>query len=390
MGVSVIIAYMRLFFRRPIKHIIKDLFIIFGITVCIISIDRLALKYFSPPEISYTGLSLNNCGLNTNVCQQTETQVIKGTNFYISSRGTDNADCDITTPCLTFAQAESLAQPGDTIHLTGSLEEITVTKSGSENAPIVIRGNNAILNGLTIDADYIHVYNVEITEADSHGILVKSRHVLIQDSIVRNSVTENGENNQCGTEEEISWGSGLKIQVGAEDVILRGNKVFHNCGEGIAITRGARIVLENNYVGSNYSVGIYIDNSYEVVVKNNIVACDDTYLRNNNRMSGIVVAGELYNDGNWGMQLHDIQILNNIVNGCYDNFASWTTDDESPTINLLIDSNISSNSVRRSIDMDSISENVVVSNNLLDKPIHYDEEDEGLTLINNRVIGVNP
>lgn len=381
---------MNTFFRRPIKKILIDLILIFGIIVSIISIDRLALKYFSQPKISYTGINLSNCDLDTTACEETELQIIGGDDFYVSSRGTDNADCNLSAPCLTFAQAESLAQPGDTIHLTGSLEEIIVTKSGLENAPIIIRGNNAILNGLIVNGDYIHVYNVEVVGADSHGILVQSKHILIQDSIVRNSVTENGENNQCGMEEEISWGSGLKIRVGAEDIILRGNKVFHNCGEGIAITRGARILLENNIVGSNYSVGIYIDNSYEVIVKNNVVTCDDTYLREDNRMSGIVIAGELYDDGDWGMQLRDIQILNNTVSGCYDNYASWTTDDESPTINLLIEGNISINSVRRSIDMDSISENIVVSNNLVDKPIHYDEEDEGLTLINNRVISVNP
>ncbi|MBL8097725.1 MAG: right-handed parallel beta-helix repeat-containing protein [Anaerolineales bacterium] len=381
---------MNTFFRRPIKKIILDLIIIFIVTASIISIDRLALTYSRQEEMSQTGIKLSNCVLEIKACQQqAETQFRNdGDSFYVSSNGTENPECDISTPCLNFEHAESLAQPGDTIYLTGSLESITITKSGQENAPITIRGNNAILNGLIVNGDYIHVYNIEVVGADSHGILVQSKHILIQDSIVRNSVTENGENNQCGMEEEISWGSGLKIRIGAEDVTLRGNKVFHNCGEGIAITRGVRILLENNIVGSNYSVGIYIDNSYEVVVKNNVVTCDDTYLREDNRMSGIIVAGELYEG--WGMQLHDIQILNNTVSGCYDNYASWTTDDESPTINLLIEGNISINSVRRSIDMDSISENIVVSNNLVDKPIHYDEEDEGLTLINNRVISSNP
>lgn len=379
---------MKTIFRRPIKKNIITLILIFGMIVGIISIDRLALKYFHRSKISYIGAHLNNCHLNATPCDRIESQIAQGNSFYVSSSGQDNAACSASAPCLTFAQAESLAQPGDTIHLTGVFDEITVSKSGRQNAPIIIRGNQAILHGLSVEGDYIYVYNVEVAEADSHGILVKSKHVLIQDSIIRHSVTENGKNNQCGMEEEASWGSGLKIQVGAEDVILRGNKVFHNCGEGIAITRGINVLVENNMVGSNYSVGIYIDNSYNVIVQNNMIACDDTYLRNGGRMSGIVITAEIYEG--WGMQLQNIKIFNNTVSNCYDNFASWETEDKSPTVNLIIDGNISINAVRRSIDIDSINENVVVSNNILDKPVYYDEKDKGLTLINNRIVGTTP
>lgn len=375
---------MKAFFQHSAKLILKGLFISVLVVSIIIGIDRLALAYFGdePNEMALGNCALKNCEIPF---------AINNINhFYISPKGQDNSTCDLNNPCLTFSHIESLAQPGDTIHLTGSLEAITIAKSGQPNAPITIQGNNAILRGLTINGDYVHVYNVEVVGSDSHGILVQSKHVLVQDSIVRNSVTENGENGQCGMGEEVRWGSGLKIRVGAEDVILRGNQVFNNCGEGIAITRGARILLEDNIVGSNYSVGIYIDNSYDVIAQNNAVTCDDTYLRNGNRMSGIVVAGELYSDGNWGMQVHDIKILNNRVDGCYANYSAWETDDESPIRNLLIEGNISLNAVRHSIDIDALGVDIVVSNNMIDKPVHYNAEDPGVTVVNNQIIETTP
>ncbi len=121
--------------------------------------------------------------------------------------------------------------------------------------------------------------------------------------------------------------------------------------------------------------------------KNNTVIYDEAYLRNGNRMVGIVIAGEIYEG--WGMQLYDVSVVNNTVDGCYDNIASWLTDDNSPSINIAIDSNISTNSVRRSIAIYSINQNVVVSNNILDKEIYTDEDVinlGGLELIDNIVI----
>jgi parallel beta-helix repeat protein len=369
---------MKTFFQRPAKLILKDLFISVLVVSIIIGLDRLTLTYFedTPNEMTLGNCALENC--------ETPFSITGINHFYASPKGQDNSTCDFNNPCLTFSHAETLAKPGDTIHLTGFLGNITVKTSGAPAAPINIVGEDVILSGLAVDGNYINVYNVEVTGAISHGIIVNSKHVLIQDSIVHHSVTENGINSECDTSGY--WGSGIKARVGAEHVTFRGNIVFDNCGEGFGITRAVHVLLEDNIVRSNFSVGIYIDNSNHVIVKNNTVICDDTYLRNGNRMSGIVLAAEIYEG--WGMQLHDVSVLNNKVDSCYDNIASWLTDDDSPSINLTIDGNISTNSVRRSIAIYSINQNVIVSNNIIDKPIYVAEEVinlGGLELIDNIV-----
>jgi parallel beta-helix repeat protein len=238
-----------------------------------------------------------------------------------------------------------------------------------------------ILSGLIVEGNYVDVYGVEVTESVSHGILVKSKHVLIENSTVHNSVTENGINGICATQ-DTNFGSAFKAQIGAEDVTFRGNSSYNNCGEGFGITRAVGAVLEDNTVGSNYSVGIYVDNSYNVIVRNNTVICDDTYLRDGHRMTGLVFAAEFY-DG-WGMQLHDNSFLNNTVSGCYDNIASWLSKVDGINTNLTIDGNISRDSTRRSIAIYSLNQNVVVSNNILDRPVHVLNSD-GLIMSNNQV-----
>lgn len=376
---------MKSFFRRPTKHILRDVFLAFVLVLIIISMDRLAIKL---NEIPSNGINLSRCMFVN--CEHISTETDKGNNLYVSPRGNDNSDCRFQSPCLSYIKAESLAQPGDSIYLTGFLGEIIVSKSGTAEAPINIIGEDVILSSLVVNGNYINVYNVEITGAISHGIIVNSKHVLIQDSNVHNSVTENGLNGECHATG--SWGSGIKARIGAENVIFRGNIVYSNCGEGFGITRAINVLLEDNVVRSNYSVGIYIDNSNNVVVQNNTVICDESYLRNENRMAGIVIAGEIYEG--WGMQLYNISILNNTVDGCLDNIASWLAeDDNSPSIDITIDSNISTNSVRRSIAIYSINQNVVISNNIIDKPVYIDEDVinlGGLTVVDNQVNTSNP
>jgi len=312
--------------------------------------------------------------------------VFLGNNLYVSPDGSDRYGCTFFTPCQTFARAESVAAPGDEIHISGYLGEMKITKSGTENAHLTITGDEVILSGLIVEGDYVDVYKVEVTGSISHGILVKSKHVLIEGSIVHNSVIENGINGVCALLDS-GFGSAFKAQLGAQDVTFRGNFAYNNCGEGFAITRTAGAVIEDNTIGSNYSVGIYVDNSYNIIVQNNTVTCDDTYMRDGHRMTGLVFAAEFYSG--WGMQLHDNSFLNNTVTGCYDNIASWLSKVDGTSTNLTIDSNVSRGSTHRSIAVYSQNQNVVVSNNILDRPAHIVNSD-GVIMNNNQLVNSGP
>lgn len=308
----------------------------------------------------------------------TERWWVKG--VFVSPGGNDSGSCTRADPCRTFDKAVSMVHPGETIHvLEGTYsEEFTITKSGTARDYISIVGYDAILPGVVVSGNYIVVSGMEVVGSESHGILVNGKHIIVEDSIVRHSVTENGEGVCHG---DGWWGSGLKVQVGGENIILRRNSVYENCGEGIAVTRGVNVVVEDNIVRDNFSVNIYIDNSPFTVVQGNTVTCTGIYLRNNHRPTGIAVAEEFYEG--WGAQRRNTSILNNMVDGCYDGIASWEPHvPDGMEINLLIKGNIVINGTRRSISIRWFNQNVWIENNTVYAPIHIINMD-GVTLLDN-------
>ena len=188
----------------------------------------------------------------------------------------------------------------------------TISASGTANDPIVIYGNGARVKCLTVKGNYVTVSNVIASGCLSHGILVTGKNVTIMNSLVYGNVTENGTGPCPGTG---SWGSGIKGAVGAENLTVRGNTVYNNCGEGIAFTRVVGGLAEGNTVYDNFSVNIYIDNSNGVTVSDNKTTCIDTkYFRNGSPARGITLAAENYSG--WGFQFHDVLVERNLIEKC--------------------------------------------------------------------------
>ena len=188
----------------------------------------------------------------------------------------------------------------------------TITASGTVSDPIVIYGNGARVKCLTVKGNYVTVSNVVASGCSSHGILVTGKNVTIMNSLVYGNVTENGTGPCPGTG---SWGSGIKGAVGAENLTVRGNTVYNNCGEGIAFTRVVGGLAEGNTVYDNFSVNIYIDNSNGVTVSDNKTTCIDTkYFRNGSPARGITLAAENYSG--WGFQFHDVLVERNLIEKC--------------------------------------------------------------------------
>lgn len=303
---------------------------------------------------------------------------------YISPNGNDGNPCTAAEPCSTLNMALSVAKPGDAIHfMEGRYPDIlTISNSGTARNYVVIVGQNAIFPGVVISGNYVIVSGVDVAGSASHGILVNGKHIIVEDSTIRHSVTENGSGTCHGSG---SWGSALKVMVGGEDVILRRNLVYENCGEGIAVTRGINVLLENNIVRDNFSVNIYIDNSSYVTVKNNKVSCTGIYLRDQNRPAGIAVAEEFYEG--WGAQRHDNKIFGNQISNCQSGISSWES--ELPAgreVRLLIEGNFVTGTIgNRPIALLTHNEGVVVRNNQTDKPIKVDFS-EGVILEGNTLV----
>ena len=188
----------------------------------------------------------------------------------------------------------------------------TITASGTASDPIVIYGNGARVKCLTVKGNYVTVSNVVASGCSSHGILVTGKNVTIMNSLVYGNVTENGTGPCPGTG---SWGSGIKGAVGAENLTVRGNAVYNNCGEGIAFTRVIGGLAEDNTVYDNFSVNIYVDNSNYIDILGNKTTCTDSkFYRNGSPARGITLAAENYSG--WGFQFHDVLVERNYIEKC--------------------------------------------------------------------------
>ena len=239
--------------------------------------------------------------------------------LFVSPGGANDGPCNSQAPC-TYSRAEQLAQAGDTItFLPGVYGAINVGKDG-----LLLRGKDAIVdttaqNGIRVARNNVTIRGFVVQRTWSHAVLVTGRNVIVEGVTIRESVRQNanvGSNDLISScRGNTSWGSGIKAQLGAQDVVFRGNTVHNNCGEGIAVTRGINALVENNIVYDNFSVNIYIDNSTNVVAYKNKTWCHDPrFYRNNNPARGIMLGIENYSG--WGNQMRDILIAENYIERC--------------------------------------------------------------------------
>ena len=291
-------------------------------------------------------------------------------------------------PCSTFKECASLLSPGATLQVSGEwAETLEVLASGTSAKPINIVGSGALLNlaehsGIIIRGDYVNVSGFEITGPQAFGLYVSGRYGVMQNNVIHNSVTANGTNGSCGTSGG-SFGSGLKLALGAENVIVRNNTVYENCGEGITLTRAVGTLVEGNNVRDNYSMNIYVDNSPYTTVQNNTSTCTGIYLRNGERAMGVGLGEESYSG--WGSQRHDIQVLNNTISGCSYGVGVMSSNVGGTFKDSVISGNIITGGTTRSISLLSHNQNILISNNQIYADLYLRYPD-GVTLLNNTII----
>lgn len=310
--------------------------------------------------------------------------------YYVNPSGNDSNSGSSTAPFKTLSKAVSVLVAGDTLMVSGTFNNQTliVSKSGTASAPITIVGNNAVINaqnikinGINVSGNYINISGFDVYGASQHAVLIGGKNIRFENSSVHHSVLENGSNGTCNGSG--GWGSAVKLVVGAENITLRGNTIYENCGEGIAITRSVNVLVENNVVRDNFSVNIYVDNSPYVTLINNTVLCGDSYLRDGNRSTGIALGEEAYSG--WGAQRHHNYILNNYIEGCRDGIASWLAEAAGGKLkDSTISGNIIPSGTRRGITINSGNQNVLIENNQIFGGI-YLAYPNGVTLNNNTI-----
>ena len=267
-----------------------------------------------------------------------------GSVYYVSMTGSDSNPGTSSAPFKTFAKATSMLSAGSTLYiLPGTYNEpLKVLNSGADGAWINVKPSggavvidvqnvtNAVVQllGSYIDVSdlevkgstdicvkalgsYLRIAGLNVHECQTHGIFMNGKHV----ETVGNTVYAAAMANQARTM-STAWGSGIKIGLGGDDVLVQGNTVYHNYGEGMAVTRASNVIVRGNSVYDNYNVNIYLDNSFNTLVEKNLVTChlNSGFERNGNPASGIAMGEEFYEG--WGAQLHHVSITNNIVAFC--------------------------------------------------------------------------
>ena len=138
------------------------------------------------------------------------------------------------------------------------------------------------LRGKTYKAVYdcasYAIIMADVADSVSHGIRIgqanktgcKPHHVIVINSSVKNSVLQN-----YPPSTSKSWGSCIKVELGASYVEIRNNTVENCYGEGIDTAEAAFVNVIENTLTNCWSYCIYIDNSTDVVVYNNTTSCPD-------------------------------------------------------------------------------------------------------------------
>jgi hypothetical protein len=118
-----------------------------------------------------------------------------------------------------------------------------------------------------------------------------------------------------------------------------------------------------------------------VTIQNNVSYCTGTHLRDGKRPSGIAMGEESY--PGWGAQLHDINISGNTISNCRYGISAYESNVGGTLKNVTISNNNIHSGTKRSISLQTLSnQNVLVANNIIFNSI-YVLQSAGVTLKGN-------
>jgi parallel beta-helix repeat protein len=252
--------------------------------------------------------------------------------LYVDDHGMDGAAGSQSAPIRTIAEAVELARPGDTVLVRDGIYNtpLRITKGGSMVAPLVIAAEHpggAIIDGATtppgtdlvvIGASHVTFRGFSVRNATRSGVSVWAvTDVTIDDNFVTgshragiwigaagpgpsqgNRIIGNTVVGNCLENSARNWPSGWPRAIAVDlstGVLVSGNVVWQNYGEGIGLLSTQSSTVAGNIVFDNFSVGIYLDNAPHSNVTGNLVFStgDSRYYRSGAPAAGIVIANEV-------------------------------------------------------------------------------------------------
>ncbi|MGE5249114.1 MAG: right-handed parallel beta-helix repeat-containing protein [Bacteroidota bacterium] len=265
---------------------------------------------------------------------------LAGKTYYVSTTGKDTNSGTSTSPFKTFAKGISAMGAGDTlIILPGTYnQQLKISKSGTSSGWITVKGPGAVIDlrnatspGIYITGSYVDVSGLEVENSTKYCVDLRGSHVTASGLTVHDcqghGISSAGNNHVQILNNRIyravlsnsarallsGWDSGIKVRV-SDDVLIQGNTVFDNYGEGMA-TRGTNITIRGNTVYDNYSVNIYTNSENALIEKNFVYCTPNSGFERSGKPAAGIAMGEEYYEG-WGARLINARVLNNIVAHC--------------------------------------------------------------------------
>jgi hypothetical protein len=324
-----------------------------------------------------------------------ESRVLMAT-YFVEPSGSDGNPGTMNEPFLTLQHAADLVNPGDTVRVSaGNYAGFNLTRDGTASdritfvadVGVVINQKNAVdNNNVNLEgADYVTIENFRIISAPSAGVrTANNTGVVIRNNVVdANSlfgvlvVNSPGvliENNQVG---RTGTGPGIAVTGGGDSPVVRGNRVYDNQTDGIALsgdasTAGSDGVITGALVENNILLGmgrggggtITLDGAQGAHVRNNLlynvhatgirlVKTSAAASTGNTIVNNTVVVSA---DGQWALVLSNAATGNSLRN------------------NILVNNNAANGAI--SVSTDSLSgldsDYNLVSNNFLRQGTQYD------------------
>lgn len=200
-----------------------------------------------------------------------------------------------------------------------ALTSKTINCTGKPDAIQIYDMGGAEYSSLTIEGAYCHVKNVTVRGSVSHGIKIgrwvyapsNTHHVELSDFHIYDSTTE-------GLDGVGSWGSCLKVETNAHDIVIHDGEVNRCGGEAVGITGAENVTITNLVIRDGKQAGLYIDNTKGMTVDNLIVYCgtDALYYRNGKPSRAVLLGDEDYAQTLHTSKLGGIVITNVNSYGC--------------------------------------------------------------------------
>lgn len=191
-------------------------------------------------------------------------------NFYVATTGSDADSGTQTTPYLTIAHADSLASPGDTIHVAPGTYNVSApsahstgirtTHSGTASARIrfvsTVKGAAKIIvsgTGITWNSkgNYVDIDGFDISGSGRHGILAGGADLKITNNFIHDLTISGGCNG--------GGGAAIDTDGPIGNVLIHGN-VIRNIGSAMIgacnTVQGIYIANANNTITNNIVSGV--------------------------------------------------------------------------------------------------------------------------------------